>query len=226
MRQYWHTEEVSRATGNSADRDMWKAYKSPTAERHPRRQLIEAGGGDAVYERFLEWAGYRSFKLRQRPDFADPGRTVFLSTGCKCLTLPVMEQCACNIHSQQVLYIEALANVDMASHGECPCQWWNVDGGSKWREAWKHLGTFSDAVACPKVNLRAKDPEDNVGFMGREPECSALKCKEYGFGGAKGIPTCTRLETSQEKVQWKVFEDMITVPASADGKVTAKKLAN
>ena len=43
MRQYWQTDEVSRATGNSPDRDMWKAAKSPTAERHPRRQLIEAG---------------------------------------------------------------------------------------------------------------------------------------------------------------------------------------
>ena len=113
MRQYWHTDKVSRATGNSADRDMWKASKSPTAERHPRRQLIEVGGGDAVYAKFLKWADYKSFKERQRPGFTDPGRTLFLSTPCKCLTLPVVEQCACKIHSQQVLYIEALANVDM-----------------------------------------------------------------------------------------------------------------
>ena len=135
-----------------------------------------------------------------------------------------MEQCACKIHSQQVLYIEALASVDMASYGECPCQWCSVDESSKWREAWKHLRTFSDAVACPKVNLRAKDPEDNVGLMGRKPECRALECKECGSEGVKGIPICTRLETSQEQVQWKVFEDMITVPTSADGKVKAQKL--
>ena len=92
MRQYWHTDEVSRATGNSADRDMQKAFKFPIAERHPRRQLIEAGGGDAMYEKFLEWADYRSFKLRQGPDFTYPGRTVFLSTRCKCPTLPVMDR--------------------------------------------------------------------------------------------------------------------------------------
>ena len=105
MRKYWHTDEVSRATGNSADRDMWKASKSSTAERHPRRQIVEAGGGNAVYEKFLEWADYRSFKLLQGPDFTDPRRTVFLSTRCKRLTLPVMEQCACKIHSQQVLLL-------------------------------------------------------------------------------------------------------------------------
>ena len=115
MRQYWHTDEVSRAIGNTADRDVWKVFKSPNAERHPRRQLIEAGRGDAVNEKFLQWTDYRSFKLRQGPDFTDPCHTVFLSTRCKCLTLPAMEQCACKIHSQQVLYIEALGNVDMAS---------------------------------------------------------------------------------------------------------------
>ena len=113
MRQYWHTDEVSRATGDSADRDMWKASKSPTAERHPRRQLIEVGGGDAVYAKFLKWADYKSFKGRQKPGFTDPGRMLFLSTRCKCLILPVMEQSECEIHSQQVLYIEALANVDL-----------------------------------------------------------------------------------------------------------------
>ena len=37
MRQFWHTDEVSRASGNSADRDMWKASKSPDADCHPRR---------------------------------------------------------------------------------------------------------------------------------------------------------------------------------------------
>ena len=83
MRQFWHTNKVSRATGNSGDRDMWKASKSPTAERHPRRQLHEAGWGDAVYANSLKWAAYRGFKSRQGNDFADPGRTLFLSTRCK-----------------------------------------------------------------------------------------------------------------------------------------------
>ena len=76
-------DEVSRAIGNWADRDMWKASKAPTAERHPRRQLIEVGVGDAVYAKFLKWADYKNFKERQKPGFADPGRTLFLSTRCK-----------------------------------------------------------------------------------------------------------------------------------------------
>ncbi|CAN0279996.1 unnamed protein product [Ectocarpus sp. 6 AP-2014] len=136
-----------------------------------------------------------------------------------------MEQCACKIHSQQVLYIEALANVDMTSHGECRCRWCNADGGSRWRETWKHLGTFSDAIACPKVNLRVADPEGD-GWMGRKPECNALDCAKCGFGGADGIPICSKLENSEQTVVWKMFEDVITAPASADGKIKAKKLAN
>ena len=82
MTQFWRTDDVSRATGNSADRDMWKASKSPTAERHPRRQITEVGGGDAVYTKFLKWAVYRSFKSRQGDGCTDPGRTIFLSTRC------------------------------------------------------------------------------------------------------------------------------------------------
>ncbi|CAB1110387.1 unnamed protein product [Ectocarpus sp. CCAP 1310/34] len=225
MRQYWHTDEVSRQHGNSAERDMWKESKSLTAHRHPRRQLTEPGGGEAVYAKFLNWASYKSFKERQSDNFTDPGRTLFLSTRCKCLVLPAMEQCACKIHSQQVLYIEALANVDMTSHGECDCRWCNVDGGRRWRETWKHMGTFSDAIACPKVNLRAADPEGD-SWMGRKPECNALDCAMCGFGGTDGIPICSKLETSEQTVVWKMFEDVITVPASADGKIKAKKLAN
>ena len=48
-----------------------------------------------MYAKFLKWANYRSFKSKQGDDFVDPGRTLFLSTRCKCLTLPVIEQCAC-----------------------------------------------------------------------------------------------------------------------------------
>ena len=131
MRSYWHDGEVSRTTGNSGDRDMWKESKSRTAHRHPRRQLTEPGGGDAVYAKFLKWANYRSFKAQQGEDFFGPGRTLFLSTRCKCLTLPEIEQCSCKIHSQQALYIKALGSVDIASHGECSCRWCSVDGGSR-----------------------------------------------------------------------------------------------
>ncbi|CAB1110583.1 unnamed protein product [Ectocarpus sp. CCAP 1310/34] len=144
MRQYWHTDEVSRQYGNSAERDMWKASKSPAAHHHPRRQLTEPGGGDAVYAKFLNWASYKSFKERQSDDFTDPGRTLFLSTRYK----------------------------------------WRP----QWRETWKHLGTFSDAIACPKVNLRAADPGGD-GWMGRKPECNALDCAKCGFGGAKAFPS-------------------------------------
>ncbi|CAM9836298.1 unnamed protein product [Pylaiella littoralis] len=35
MRQYWHDDEVSRATGNSGDRDTWKESKSPTNRLPP-----------------------------------------------------------------------------------------------------------------------------------------------------------------------------------------------
>ncbi|CAB1115972.1 unnamed protein product [Ectocarpus sp. CCAP 1310/34] len=136
-----------------------------------------------------------------------------------------MEQFACKIHSQQVLYIEALANVDMTSHRECGCRWCNVDGGRRWWETWKHVGTFSDAIARPKVNLRAAGPEGN-SWMGRKPECNALGCAMCGLGGTDGIPICSKLETSEQTVVWKMFEDVIIVPASADGKIKAKKLAN
>ncbi|CAB1097274.1 unnamed protein product [Ectocarpus sp. CCAP 1310/34] len=170
MRHYWHTDE-----------------------------LTEPGGGEAVYAKFFNWASYKSFKEGQSDNFTDPGRTLFLSTRCKCLVLPAMEQCACKIHSQQVLCIEALAIVDMTSHDECDCRWCNVDGGRRWRETWKHMGTFSDAIACPKVNLRAADPEGD-SWMGRKPECNALDCAMCGLGGTDDIPICSKLETSEQTV--------------------------
>ncbi|CAM9845623.1 unnamed protein product, partial [Pylaiella littoralis] len=55
-----------------------------------------------------------------------------------------------------------------------------------------HLDTFSDAVACPKVDLRAGDPKYDV-FNWRKPESSAFLCAECGFGGPKRTPTYTRL---------------------------------
>lgn len=36
MQQFWYTNDVSRASGNSADRDLWKVSKSPDDGRHPR----------------------------------------------------------------------------------------------------------------------------------------------------------------------------------------------
>lgn len=101
-----------------------------------------------------------------------------------------------------------------------------MDGGRKWQEIWQHLGTFHDAVVCPKVDLRAGDLQDDVGFMGRKPECNAFDGGECGFEGPGGILICTRLERSLEEVRWKVSEDVITKPASTDGKAKAKDLHN
>ncbi|CAB1115158.1 unnamed protein product [Ectocarpus sp. CCAP 1310/34] len=218
---YWcHASMATQMSATCGRRASLRQLTATLGSSSPSRV-----GGEAVYAKILSWASYKGFKERQSDNFTDPDRTLFLSTHCKCLVLPAMEQCACKIHSQQVLYIEALANVDMPSHGECDCRWCNVDGGRRWRETWKHMGTFSDAIACPKVNLRAADLEGD-SWMGRKPECNALDCAMCGLGGTDGIPICSKLETSEQTVVWKMFEDVITVPASADGKIKAKKLAN
>ena len=47
-KRYWHCDDVSRATGNSGDLDMWHASKAKDAPAHSRRQLIIKGGGDVV----------------------------------------------------------------------------------------------------------------------------------------------------------------------------------
>ena len=67
---------------------------------------------------------------------------------------------------------------------------------------WEHLGTFSEALAYPKVDLREGDPDDDVGFMGRKPACSSMDCMLCGFGKEGGIPTCKALETSEQLVKW------------------------
>lgn len=51
MGTFWHTDGISRASGNS--KDIWQESKSPSAKGHPRRQLIVEGQGEAVYEKFL-----------------------------------------------------------------------------------------------------------------------------------------------------------------------------
>lgn len=188
MRQFWHTDEVSRATGNSADRDMWKPSKSPTAVGHPRRQLYEAGGGDAVYAKFLKWADYRSFNSQQGEDFADPGRTLFLSTRCKCLIPPVMEQCACKIHSQQMLYIEALANVrtpriHMFTDG-CGKQYKGRQNFRFLANSVRHIGFFVDHHFAATSHF--KGCHDGIGSVAK----NAMRRRErYGHRimGADGV---------------------------------------
>lgn len=112
-----------------------------------------------------------------------------------------MERCACKIHSQQMLYVQALGNVDMVGHGKCLCRWCSVAGGSKWREAWKHLGTFSDAIAWPQLDPWTADPQSDVGFIRRNPKCTPLECLECGFDGAEVITDCSSLEKLEQKVE-------------------------
>lgn len=73
---------------------------------------------------------------------------------------------------------------------------------------WQHLGTFSDAVDCPKVDLRAGDPEEDMKFMGRKPECASFDCNVCGFGKEGAIPFCKVLGTSKQPVKWTRYEDL------------------
>ncbi|CAN0354624.1 unnamed protein product [Ascophyllum nodosum] len=44
MVSFWHSKAVSRASGNSGSRDMYRESKKKDAPFHPRRQLTVAGG--------------------------------------------------------------------------------------------------------------------------------------------------------------------------------------
>ena len=119
------------------------------------------------------------------------------------------DQCACKIHTQQDLYLKALREVDLQGRVACACRWCSAPDGQAARKGmWDHLGTFSEALACPKVDLREGDPEDDAGFMGRKPACSSMDCMLCGFGKEGGIPTCKALETSEQLVKWTRYEDL------------------
>eukprot|EP00903_Cladosiphon_okamuranus_P008202 g7897.t1 len=211
MKDFWHNNAVSRLTGNSAH--IFRESKSPTARTHPRRQLMVEGGGETVFKKFLESPEFNNFKRIWRSekgeDIKDPGRTRFLSTRCKCLTAPKTDQCACKIHTQQTFYLEALENMTLVDRPVCDCRWCSAeDGDAIWKGHWRHLGTFSDALACPKVDLRAGDPEEDSEVMGRKPECASSDCNVCGFGKEGGIPFCKVLETSKQLVKWKHYGDL------------------
>ena len=95
MQQFRQPPEISRSSENS--RDIFRESKSPTANTHPRQQLIVEGGGEAVFSQFLEWPEFINLKniwnSEKREDMKDPGRTLFLSTRCRCLTAPKTDQC-------------------------------------------------------------------------------------------------------------------------------------
>ncbi|CAB1110060.1 unnamed protein product [Ectocarpus sp. CCAP 1310/34] len=83
-RRFWHTAVLSYTlVGTKA---MWRPSKKAGEEYHSRRQLMVAG--DQVWRKFLKWPEYLGLKaelLREDSSFADPGRTLFLSTRCGCL---------------------------------------------------------------------------------------------------------------------------------------------
>lgn len=84
--------------------------------------------------------------------------------------------------------------------------------------AWCNLSTFSEAIACPKVNLREGDLDDDAIWLGRKPRCTSTECRLGGFGTAGGILTCSRLENSMQEVEWKISEDVRT--RGEEGKMT------
>ena len=100
-----------------------------------------SGGGGEVYQKFLLSSELRNFKLLWEEEtgeaFEGPGRTLFLSTRCKCLTLPKREQCCCKIHTQQEMYIHALhgdgrsATATAKEEGRTPRMHMFTDGCAK-----------------------------------------------------------------------------------------------
>ncbi|CAM9790519.1 unnamed protein product, partial [Ectocarpus sp. 6 AP-2014] len=82
-RLYWHSDDVSRPTGNG---EICNESKKSDAPSHPRKQLKHKG--DDVWGMFLKSQQYLALKaklLGKVSEFTDPGRTKFLSTRCASL---------------------------------------------------------------------------------------------------------------------------------------------
>ncbi|CAM9212837.1 unnamed protein product [Ectocarpus sp. 12 AP-2014] len=222
--RFWHSDDVSRASGDSVKKAMWRPSKMAGEEYHPRRQLMVVG--DKVFRMFLAWPQYVALKkelLEEDPSFKDPGRTTFLSTRCGCLVEPKVSQCACMIHTQQNLYLDALRFFMAAIHAncDCTCSWCEGQGCQKWVGMCKSLHAFSEALACPKVDLLAGDASGGFEFWGRKPVCVAGTCAECGFGKPNGIPTdCQAFASHAERpVGWIRFMDQ----KMSDGTVHSKQ---
>ncbi|CAM9837887.1 unnamed protein product, partial [Hapterophycus canaliculatus] len=85
-RLYWHSDDVSRATGNSGT--ICRESRKRGAPSHPRRQLMHKG--DEVWRMFLKSHRYLALKKRllaQDSSFTDPSRATFLTTRCGCLSV-------------------------------------------------------------------------------------------------------------------------------------------
>ena len=134
-----------------------------------------------------------------------------------------MEQCACEIHTQQQLYLMALKMYLKAMHpkGECECACvWCKDGCGLWQRLCDNLGDFSELFACDKVNFFRDDPGGGTEFMGRKPACVNLKCADCGFDNDGGIPRCSAWDTwGERRVGWIRFGDLV----QADGSVVKKQ---
>ena len=52
MKRFWHTNEVSRASGTSSNRDTWRPSKRKGEKPHARRQLHVQGVGETAFSRF------------------------------------------------------------------------------------------------------------------------------------------------------------------------------
>ncbi|CAN0331182.1 unnamed protein product [Pylaiella littoralis] len=224
-KRYWHCDDVSRASGDSGKKAMWRPSKKAGEEYHPRRQLMVHG--DKVHRMFLEWPPYVALKaelMKEDATFKDPGRSTFLTTRCGCLVEPRVSQCACEIHTQQSLYLEALAMVMGSMHEDCDCTCSWCDGGEgckKWTGMCRNLHNFSEELLCEKVDLLAEDTEGGFEHWGRKPECVAGECSDCGFGNPDGIPTdCAALAASAHRMMgWIRFEDQ----KMEDGKTHKKQ---
>ncbi|CAN0402065.1 unnamed protein product [Pylaiella littoralis] len=224
-RRYWHSDDVSRASGDSGQKAMWRPSKKAGEVFHPRRQLMVPG--DKVHSMFLVWRPYLALKaelLLEDDSLTDPGRSTFLSTRCGCLVEPRASRCACEIHTQQSLYLEALGMLMGSMHDncDCTCRWCEGGEGCKrWLGMCRSLHNFSDEFMCEKVDMLGEDKEDEFEHWGRRPACVAGKCSNCGFGNPNGIPTdCLALgRAAHRMVGWIRFQDQ----EMEDGKTHKKQ---
>lgn len=125
--------------------------------------------------------------------------------------MPKIQQCACQIHTQQQLYLTALKMYLKAMHPagcKCECAWCKI-GCSQWVHMCENLGNFSQCLACDKVDLLGGDAEGTDVYMGRMPACVASDCANCGFDNDGGIPKCSAWdEWGTRTVGWIRFEDM------------------
>lgn len=122
--------------------------------------------------------------------FSPAAMSIFLIV---CLAVePRASQYACEIHTQQSLYLEALGMLMGSMHDncDCTCRWCKGGEGCKrWLGMCRSLLKFSDEFMCEKVDMLGEDKEDEFEHWGRRPACVAGECSNCGFRNPNGIPT-------------------------------------